>query len=192
MTGHERRAEKKKESIRQASIELFTTMGIRKVTMNEIADRANVSKVSIYNYFRSKDELILDIMKTVCDQILENVKEIVESSLSFQDKLKKVITYKSRGSGIFKGEFLQQLLSHDQAAQEYYEREFKPKSRLIMHRFFQEGKQTGHIAQDIPIETIELYVQIFQNGMERSPLVMRTEQIPEELIRLFFYGLMQR
>lgn len=50
MNGFERRKERKKESIRQAAMQLFMEHGMRKVSIGEIADKAGVSQVTIYNF----------------------------------------------------------------------------------------------------------------------------------------------
>ena len=51
MDGFERRKEQKKESIRRAALELFQNYGFKKVSVNDIAERAGVSQVTIYNGF---------------------------------------------------------------------------------------------------------------------------------------------
>ena len=50
MDGFERRKEQKKESIRRAALELFQSYGFDKVSLNDIARRARVSHVTIYNH----------------------------------------------------------------------------------------------------------------------------------------------
>ena len=64
MNGFERRKEKKKESIRRAAMELFGAYGFGKVSINDIARKAGVSHVTIYNHFNSKEELISDVVRT--------------------------------------------------------------------------------------------------------------------------------
>ena len=57
MNGFEKRRLKKKNSILIAALTLFKQYGYRKVTVAEIADKASVSQVSIYNYFKSIEYL---------------------------------------------------------------------------------------------------------------------------------------
>ena len=47
----------KKEQILESARTLFTQYGYRKVSMNEIAASANVTKKTVYSYFKDKDEL---------------------------------------------------------------------------------------------------------------------------------------
>ena len=57
LNGYERRTKAKKESIVNAARKLFTTRGITDVSIKEIAAKANVSQVTIYNIFGSKNAL---------------------------------------------------------------------------------------------------------------------------------------
>ena len=47
MDGFERRKEQKKESIRRAALELFQNYGFKKVSVNDIAERAGVSQIEL-------------------------------------------------------------------------------------------------------------------------------------------------
>ena len=48
----------KKEQIIAAARKLFTKYGYKKVSMDEIAREANVSKKTVYAYFKDKEELL--------------------------------------------------------------------------------------------------------------------------------------
>ena len=47
----------KKEVVINTARELFTKYGYKKVSMDEIARTSNVTKKTIYSYFKDKDEL---------------------------------------------------------------------------------------------------------------------------------------
>jgi AcrR family transcriptional regulator len=51
LDGFEKRRNDKKKAIMQTALELFDQYGFDKVTVTEIANKAHVSKVSIYNFF---------------------------------------------------------------------------------------------------------------------------------------------
>ena len=51
----------KKERVLTAATDLFAERGFHRTEMDEIARRAGISKGSLYNYFKSKDELFLHI-----------------------------------------------------------------------------------------------------------------------------------
>lgn len=64
----------KEEQIINSARELFEKYGIKKVSMDEIAIKAGVTKKTVYSYFKSKNELINYFIK----EELKNMKAIVE------------------------------------------------------------------------------------------------------------------
>ncbi len=64
----------KDKQIIESARKLFNKYGFKKVTMDEIAREANVTKKTVYTYFSSKEELF----KYFIDEELGNMKKIVE------------------------------------------------------------------------------------------------------------------
>ena len=63
-----------KDKIVEAARKLFYKYGFKKVSMDEIANEAGVTKRTIYMYFKSKE----DLLKYFIQEEIENMKEIVE------------------------------------------------------------------------------------------------------------------
>lgn len=64
----------KEQQIIEAARKLFSKYGFKKVSMDEIAREANVTKKTVYTYFSSKEELF----KYFIDEELINMKKIIE------------------------------------------------------------------------------------------------------------------
>lgn len=64
----------KKDEVINAARDLFTKYGYKKVSMDEIAKEAGVTKKTIYMYFSSKEELL----KYFIQEEITNMEEIVE------------------------------------------------------------------------------------------------------------------
>jgi len=52
-----------RERVLEAALELFGEKGYDGASMNELAERVGVAKPSLYNYYRSKEELLLDLVE---------------------------------------------------------------------------------------------------------------------------------
>jgi AcrR family transcriptional regulator len=65
------------ESILEAAKKIFFTRGYARATMDEIALAAEISKPTIYQYFKSKDDLFFSLMLPVVDEIGNQFREIV-------------------------------------------------------------------------------------------------------------------
>ena len=81
----------KEEQIIEAARKLFYQFGFKKVSMDEIAKEANVTKKTIYMYFGSKEELL----KYFIEEEMRNIKEIIENvekqNLDFFECVNKAI-----------------------------------------------------------------------------------------------------
>ena len=91
MDGYQQRTEKKKKNIRKAAFELFSAYGIAKVSLSEIAKKAQVSPVTIYNYFGTKDMLVKEVMTAFLEESWQQQIELLQSDLPFPDKVEKMM-----------------------------------------------------------------------------------------------------
>lgn len=66
----------KEEQIINAARELFKNYGFKKVSMDEIARKAGVTKKTVYKYFASKQ----DLLKFFINEELINMKKIIEDT----------------------------------------------------------------------------------------------------------------
>lgn len=81
----------KEEQIIEVSRKLFEKYGYKKVSMDEIAKEAGVTRKTLYSYFKNKEE----ILKYFLNEEIQNMKAIVEKNekrrKSFFDALNKTI-----------------------------------------------------------------------------------------------------
>lgn len=79
-----------KQKILASAKELFEQYGYKKVSMDEIAANASVTKKTVYSYYKDKETLL----KTIIEEELEDMKNIIEkhasdNTLSFFEILNK-------------------------------------------------------------------------------------------------------
>lgn len=55
-----RARDEKREAVLRAAVQLFLEQGYHRVTLNEVAERLNITKPALYNYFRGKDEILFE------------------------------------------------------------------------------------------------------------------------------------
>jgi AcrR family transcriptional regulator len=63
--------EEAKKKILAAGREVMSVKGYRATTMDDIAEHVGVSKAALYQYFRNKDELVVEIVKAFPEQVRE-------------------------------------------------------------------------------------------------------------------------
>jgi len=193
VNGFERRKEQKKDNIRRAALELFQAYGFKKVSINDIAQKAGVSQVTIYNHFGSKDELVRDVIKNLFYSMLEKYRGIVKEEKPFLQKLEAIVFDKSELIGQFQGELRQAVFSQDPEMRQFVESIWQGEINQLLIDLFEDGRKQGYISTDLSREAILTYYEIFRQGMFNSPHVQaKLEQNPKlvrELISVFTYGL---
>ena len=193
MDGFERRKEQKKESIRRAALELFQSYGFKKVSVNDIAQRAGVSQVTIYNHFRNKEDLIRDVLKWYSMTLLDRYKSMLESDRPFLDKLRDIVFDKSEVVSQFQGELLRSWMQNDPNMQAFIEDLYVNHVVPVAKNFFEEGLQQGYIDSKFSTDTIMTYLEIMRRGLfcmpEISDKAEKNPDLMKELIELMTYGL---
>lgn len=62
----------KTRQIVAAATEIFLEEGFAATSMDKIVERAGVSKRTLYNYYRSKDEIFVSVMRSLLGSIFDN------------------------------------------------------------------------------------------------------------------------
>jgi AcrR family transcriptional regulator len=193
MNGFERRKEQKKESIRRAALELFKVYGFRKVTVNDIAHKAGVSQVTIYNHFGSKDELVREVIKTAISSLVEKCREIIEAERPFLEKLELIVFGKAEVASQYQGELMQAAVRDSPEIQQFIESLWQQEVDQIVIDLVEEGKRLGYINQNLSQEAISYYFEIIRRGAFASSALLANIELDAQFARdvnnLFFYGL---
>lgn len=63
--------EERKKQIMQVALELIAADGFQKVSIAKIASKAKISKGLMYNYFASKEDLIMEIMNSGFNELVK-------------------------------------------------------------------------------------------------------------------------
>ncbi|MGZ4446318.1 MAG: TetR/AcrR family transcriptional regulator [Nocardioides sp.] len=75
MPRRERRAQ-----LLESALEVFVAQGFHAAAMDDIAERAGVSKPVLYQHFPGKLDLYLALLDASCDQIIDNCKAALDST----------------------------------------------------------------------------------------------------------------
>ncbi len=76
-----REKEQRREDIIEAAENLFLSQGFENTTMKQIANKAEYSKGTLYNYYSSKDELYITIGNKAYNLIIDYTKRFIEKEI---------------------------------------------------------------------------------------------------------------
>lgn len=87
----EREKQERREEIFDAAKVVFARKGFAATTMEEVAEKAQLSKGAVYLYFKSKEDLLISLIENYLDNLTLLIKNIVESKKTPVDKLGKIV-----------------------------------------------------------------------------------------------------
>jgi AcrR family transcriptional regulator len=194
MDGFERRREQKKANIRRAALELFRIYGFKKVTVNDIARQADVSPVTIYNYFGSRDALVHDVVKAQFMSLLEKLRTVIDGEEPFPEKLENIIFDKTEIAGQFHGEFAQALFHSNPEMKRFVETVWQRDVTKLTVDLLEQGTRQGYVNRELSQEALLLYLEILRRGVSVSPELIIGRELDRKFLRelnyLFLYGML--
>ena len=154
MNQYQKTTEKKKQAIIQAALRLFKEKGFKETSIKSIAEVAEVSPVSIYNYFGSKDNLVALCVNDLFEEITQQAEDILKSNLAFNTKLDQALDLCQEKMSQQISYYFQDKTVRDPAFSSLLTKAITAKKRDIYRTYINLGKEEGLIARDLSTELI--------------------------------------
>jgi AcrR family transcriptional regulator len=87
MNRRERKKEETRENIIDTAVSLFEEKSFQETSMEEIAEKSDVSKGTLYNYFQDKESILVGYFQTIIAAYFEGIKESFTANMDIQTKL---------------------------------------------------------------------------------------------------------
>jgi TetR/AcrR family transcriptional regulator, cholesterol catabolism regulator len=87
----EEEQQRRRKEIFEASVHLFLAKGFSQTSLREIAEAAGIGKSTLYDYFRSKDEILVSYFESEIQKITDRAQEIARQELSISEKLRQIM-----------------------------------------------------------------------------------------------------
>ncbi len=191
MGGEQFQDNKKYRDLVNTARELFFKHGTKRVTIEEICSKADVSKMTFYKYFHNKYDLAFAILKEVTDTWLREQSEIINKDIPFIEKMKEVLNYKIRISEELDDIFLEELWEEVEDFSNFFIT-MRDESFQLFDRFIKQGQDEGVIRKNLKPEMI-LYLSDMLRDMLNSERMKSISQDPHErldiILNFFFYGI---
>jgi AcrR family transcriptional regulator len=171
MNGFAKRTEQKKQAIKQAVLDLLKTSGPREMKISDIAKKANVSQVTIYNHFGSKEQLIREV---IIDYVMKQVENIIFEKKKLLEQIRVDV--------------FQRLIQEDGEVRRVVDMLYQTRVIPLFVEMIKEAQEKREIDPRLSIDTLLFYVSVWKEIGEKIPPSMYDERFTEELTRLFFYG----
>ncbi len=181
------------EKILKTSLELFFKYGIKRVTMDEIAKELGMSKKTIYQYYKEKDDLVdalcsgeLQRNQCLCNDIANKAKDPIHEVALISENMTEMFKHINP---VF---FLDLQKFHPIAFERFrkFKEEFAYKNILAN---LKKGKETGIYRADINDEFVSRYrlaqIDMLMFGNYYSFESISFTKSHEMLLDMFVYGI---
>jgi len=183
----------KKEQIEHKAKELFWKHGFKKVTIDEICKKANVSRKTFYTFYDNKTALVIALMKKLTDEAFEESRQIIESDYTFAEKLEKSLQVKLLRNKEMSMEFVADFYNPDATEILACFQEIMEKTMAMLVDFLKKAQQTGEMNPDLNLNYV-LWMLQKQVEFCSSPDLMHmfpdVDTLTKQLTQTLIYGIM--
>lgn len=148
-----------KDLMMERSIQLFAQKGFKETSIQDIVNELNVTKGTFYYYFKSKQELLMDIHLQYIERLIENQETILaDKTTSYPEKLHSIIfklVHDIEKEGLRAKVFFREMrhLSEEHLEQIIPKRDrFKENVQEIIEK----GMEAGQFRSDLPSGIVTL------------------------------------
>ena len=189
MDGFQRRREQKTKNILEAALALFMEYGVQKISISEIAKKANVSQVTIYNYFESKHNLVHEVFLYYLDKASDEFEQILYSNMPFPEKIKQFMFSKKEEAKQIHEDFYQYIMMEYSSSADNFEKLNVEKALPRFIDLFNQGKAEGYVDPNLSNEAMIFFIQALNQYLQREEVYQKVLPLTEDIMKIFFYGI---
>ncbi|WDV45741.1 TetR/AcrR family transcriptional regulator [Clostridiaceae bacterium M8S5] len=185
----------KKDDIVKYSLELFNKYGTKKVTVEEICSKSNISKGTFYKYFSNKTSLLIYIVTLFINDSNGRFKNLLDEKIKFETLVKAVLQLKEDFMQKYSSDFLMSLYSSGE-----------PKIKELLNKLhedsinnsmviYQIGLAQKKISNDITPEFFLYQLELIDKSRNDPRVINMYPDVKKRnmvIFELFFYGLIKR
>lgn len=180
-----KRTVKKYAQLVETAKGLFLKHGIKRVTVEEICEKASVSKVTFYKYFSDKTQLARIIVDQLNDEGFSKFDEINRLDLPYPEKVDLMTQWRAAFFSQMAAEFIEDVLVFEDIHQEVQKRYL---------RNITDAQAKGEIRPDLSPELILLVTEklndIVKDGSWKA-IFTDFNEFQRQIRKMYYYGLLE-
>lgn len=183
---------KKQNDIFEAAKKLFYKFGVRRVTIEDICEEANASKMTFYKYFPNKIELVKAVVDNYFSNAMEKYREMMQSEITAEEKIRRTFELKLESAMGLEMDFLADLYKYPDDALKEHLNVWKQRSIDLTKSWFIEMQQNGLIIKELNFPVFMLYADAIQSFVlkdETMNFFGTTRELTHTVSKLFLYGI---
>lgn len=188
--GFKRRKEQSRENILVATKTLIEKYGVKKVSIRDVARQADVSPVTIYNLFGSKDNLFNVALESIANYSFERFGEILKTNKPSVEIMEDIFRFFLEVNESYPGFNDVETLNSPHIKE--LSNSILIKDADLFVEFVQKGKKEGYLNPNLSDEAIRIYFELimkgFQADTELHSRIHKDTRLLHDLLMIVFYG----
>ena len=193
MNRRERKKEETRESIINCAVSFFREKGFQETSMEEIAEKSDVSKGTLYNYFQDKESILVGYFQVVIADYGKKIKEKFTESKDIKLTLYRLLELIS---GIFENDQELAAIYFKYRMPSRFDVNLDSSQRSGIEKWvlevIEKAQQDGQLRNDIPAlvltRTFQFLVMSFFISSIYTEVPFEVDSIKDQLVGLFLNG----
>ncbi|MGD8990036.1 MAG: TetR/AcrR family transcriptional regulator [Desulfobacterales bacterium] len=188
----------KYHQILEAAVKVFAGQGFHQSTVAQIAKEAGVADGTIYLYFKSKNDILVQFFRFRTKQVFESFREAVFEAETSTDKLRNLVRrHLTEFQRDRDGAVVYQVETHQNSRlAEAQIKEMSKMYRDLISEIIEQGQQEGAIRKDLYVGLVKRFIigavdeviNTWLHAEEDYDLI----SMADPLVELFIKGIEQR
>ena len=185
---------KKDVLLKQIATKLFYEQGWVLTSVAEICRVADVSRVTFYKYFPTKQALVKCIFEEQKNKMRQEFDRLLATKADLATVIQQILTMQQESMATLYSAAVLHDLNHDQdeTLQAFF-RQMAQEKYHYMHYFFSTLQQRKSVRNDFPVILIDVLIQKMDEMIHSSVLQQhysgKEQQLFKDVLQLFLHGL---
>ncbi|HEU5011582.1 MAG TPA: TetR/AcrR family transcriptional regulator [Roseiflexaceae bacterium] len=181
----------RRREIFDASVKLFLEKGFPETSMREIAEAAGMGKSSLYDYFRTKDEILAFVIEEETAILTQQAQAIARQSFPPEARLKRVMethfTFMQENRNLFSRLSAEALRLKAESQRGIQQRRYAYQD--LVAGIIQEGISQGRFRAVDPLNAARLLLNSLLSVLYTTRPTASAEAMLEEAVDIFLRGI---
>jgi AcrR family transcriptional regulator len=188
----EGKTSKKRRQIVQTATDLFTRFGTKRVSVEEICQRAGASKMTFYKYFRNKFDLLKHIWTGWIEEGYAKLDEIDMLDIPFSEKMQRIIEYKTELISKMSPDFIREVL-HTNPEMTDFMREMYQNSQRLFLDFVTAAQERGDMRNMRPEFVLAVMDKLYELAHDEKlrHIYPNHVEFTREINSFLFFGILR-
>ena len=187
----EEEQQRRRKEIIDASLHLFLERGFNETSMREIANAAGVGKSTLYDYFQSKEEILISYAGGEIQKITEGAREIIGHELGVKQKISNIMQMHLKYLVANKNAFLILSFEAQRLSQESQQRiqTARHSYQDMLRKLIEEGIQQRELRPTDPLLAARSILSLLSIVVYTTRPTGTPEEMLEEALAILFQGI---